>query len=189
MKPRTVTLLVVLAVVIMAAIAEYTAGGGWRQVVNEVDREARMKALEPRPHDFLKLPEPMGRKDAPAQFEFFVENSCTCLQGNVAQIVTAFWSMQERAHVVFKPIPPEMKPKPGPGKIEMCETLTRINGLETLRAPWQEKPIISGGKGAAAITDRGYKRLVDWLATAEGQASVKRQLEAEKKAKAKRGGA
>ena len=47
MSQKSISLLVVLAVLILAALAQYTAGGGWHTVSNEVDHEARLKAAEP----------------------------------------------------------------------------------------------------------------------------------------------
>ena len=178
MSQKSTSLLVVLAVLVLAALAQYTAGGGWHTVSNEVDHEARLKAAELPSHDPIKLPGPMGRKDAPARFDFYIEG-CTCLQGNVTQIVNAFWSMQDRAYVTFQPPTPDMKPRPARGILPACETIARINGLATLRVPWLDRPEISHGKGAGGITDAEYKRLVDWLSSPEGQASVKRQLAAQ----------
>ncbi len=184
MKPGTITLLVVLAVVVMAAIAEYTVGGGWHQLANTVGK-ARTKAPKPVVQPFLKLPSPMGRKDAPARFEFLVA-PCPRLTSEIAQIVDAFWPLQDKAYVVFQAVASEPEPTPVSGeKPVLCHLHLRINGAETLKVPWRGKPILDGGLGAPYITDKEYKRLVEWLGTPEGQASVKRQLEAETKAETK----
>jgi hypothetical protein len=181
MKQQTVMLLGVLVVVVVAAVAEYTVGGGWHQIANRATG-ARTKPLAAHTFPLLKLPDPMGRKDAPARFEFFIK-PCPRLQSKVAGIVNAFWSMQDKAYVIFATPTQEMEPKPVAGKTVLCEMQARINGLETLKVPWREQPVISGRLGAADITDAEYKRLVEWLTTPEGQASVKQQLEAEGKTK------
>ncbi len=186
MRTRRV-LLALLALLIVAAVAEYTLGGGWKYVARAIKRRQAAAKLAQEGSLNWKLPEPMGPEDAKVTLHIFLNRRNPCHKEFAEGLSKALERYADRVRIVFMDIGSEEAHKLLEGIPIGCESVMLLNGLNKIKVPWRKRPIWL--QEPMMLVGPQLDRIIEWALTDEGQKSLKKQAkeqEAERKRRAEK---
>lgn len=179
-------LLILLAVLVVIGVIEYTVGGGWKAARDEYTRMTG-KGMPAGAHYLMQpftLPQPIGPQDAKLRIEFFFNTRNGCHAGMAKGAASAFEKYKDRVRVVFYDINSEQARKKLAGYPMGCEMAGLINGLMSVRMPGKREPIIAEALVGKSGPPTDTAKFIAWALSPEGQKSLAQQrkaFEAERK--------
>lgn len=189
-KSRTKWLLVVLALLIVAGIVEYTIGGGWVTVRREIKRRWLAQRLAATGMTNWSLPDPIGPEDAKVKILAILNRQNPCHKEFADGMVKFFSEYADRVRVEFLDANTEETMKVLEGYPIACEMALLLNGLNSIKVPWVDHPVVlQGVTGVEGVPMNPLKRVIEWALTDEGLKSLEQQrkeFEAERKKRAKK---
>ncbi len=189
-RSRTKVLIVVLAVLIVAGLVEYTAGGGWVTLYREYKRWRTSRRLVEQGQLPWTLPQPIGPKDAKVKLTIVLNTGNPCHKDYAESFSKSLSKYADRIRVEFLDFMNKETADKLQGYPISCEMAVLLNGLNSVKVPWRKAPIIlQGPTGGENISPEEFDRIIQWALTEEGQKSLKKQFkqfEAERKKRIER---
>lgn len=165
-------LFVILGMLLVGLVLQYTVGGGWTELMREIKR----KQLAREGSEPWELPADFGPEDAKVRILVVLNHGNPCHKDYGEALQTLFSPFQDRVRVDFQDSQAPETRKSLEGHPVSCEMALLINGLNQIKVPWRKKPILlQGPSGGENVTGEDLRKVVTWALTAEGQKSLKEQ--------------
>jgi hypothetical protein len=162
-------------------VAEYTVGGGWQTIYRELKKKREAAKLAQMGMRGWELPPPMGPQTAKVKVVVILNRRNPCHKEMADSWVSFFKPYADRVRVVFKDMEAESTRQLLAGIPIGCEAAMLVNGLNTIRVPWQKEPLVLQGGLAhghgpeQALSPPQLQRLLQWALTPAGCQALKKQ--------------